>query len=45
MSVGCGVDHSTAAMSYGLKYSQKPIIGCGVVMNNGQTPIFEPMLL
>jgi hypothetical protein len=31
-------------MAYGIKYSSKPIYGCGVVLD-GQTPIFEPMPL
>ena len=44
MQVGCGVDHRVEAMSYGKKYNQKPIVGCGVVLN-GKTAIFEPMPL
>ena len=44
MQVGSGVDYRKAAMSYGVKYSQKPLLGCGVVLD-GETPIFEPMLL
>lgn len=44
MQVGCGVDHEAAAMEYGQKYTQKPILGCGVVLD-GETPIFEPMRL
>lgn len=45
MQTGCGVDHLHASMAYSMKYAQKPIIGCGVVANNGKTPIFEPMLI
>jgi len=32
LQTGCGVDAHSAAMSYGLVYAQKPIIGCGVVI-------------
>jgi predicted phosphodiesterase len=44
MQVGCGVDHEKEAMDYGKKYAQKPIIGCGIVID-GHTAIFEPMHL
>ena len=44
MQVGCGVDWEHHQMEYGVKYSQKPILGCGVVID-GNTPIFEPMLI
>jgi predicted phosphodiesterase len=44
MQVGSGVDYRKAAMAYGVKYSSKPLLGCGVVIQ-GETPIFEPMLL
>jgi hypothetical protein len=43
MQTGCGVDHTSAAMSYGLVYSAKPLIGCGVVLE-GQEAIAVPML-
>lgn len=42
MQVGCGVDYRKAAMDYGVKYNQKPILGCGVVID-GMTAVFEPM--
>ena len=42
MQVGCGVDYRKAAMAYGVKYNQKPILGCGVVID-GMTAVFEPM--
>jgi len=42
MQVGCGVDHELEAMHYGKKYSKKPIVGCGVVID-GHTAIFVPM--
>lgn len=44
MQVGCGVDHEAESMKYGKKYNQKPIVGCGVVLD-GRVAIFEPMPL
>jgi predicted phosphodiesterase len=44
MQVGCGVMHDHPAMNYGRIYANKPILGCGVVLN-GTTAIFEPMAL
>jgi len=44
MQVGCGVDWEHHQQEYGVKYSGKPMIGCGIVLG-GKTPIFEPMLL
>ena len=44
MQVGCGMDWKHAQMEYAVKFSAKPIIGCGIVLD-GTTPIFEPMLL
>jgi hypothetical protein len=41
MSVGCGVDHKHAAMAYGKTFAQKPMLGCGVVIDG--IPYFEPM--
>ena len=41
MNVGCGVDHSHAAMAYGKTFAAKPMLGCGVVIDG--TPYFEPM--
>lgn len=42
MSVGCGIDRHAASMHYGIKFSSKPIIGCGVVLD-GEFAVFEPM--
>ena len=42
LQTGCGVDASSAAMSYGIVYSAKPIIGCGVVLE-GQEAHAVPM--
>jgi predicted phosphodiesterase len=38
MQVGCGINHDTYAMAY-CKYGKKPAIGCGVILNNGKTPL------
>ena len=44
MQVGCLVDHKSLCQDYGKKYTSKPILGCGVVLQ-GTTPIFEPWLI
>jgi predicted phosphodiesterase len=36
MQVGCGVDRNSYAMDYGKDFKRKPIIGCGVVTDNGR---------
>ena len=38
MQVGCGIDNKAYAMAYAKNYG-KPAIGCGVILNNGKTPI------
>ena len=38
MQVGCGIDHESYAMAYA-KSGKKPAIACGVILNNGKTPI------
>jgi len=38
MSVGCGVDNNSMAFAYGRKFKNKPVLGCGVVKNNGTEP-------
>jgi hypothetical protein len=38
MQVGCGIDRRSYAMAYG-KAGPKPAIGCGVVLDDGKTPI------
>lgn len=38
MQVGCGIDRNSYAMAYA-KAGKKPVIGCGVVLNGGKTPI------
>tara|TARA_A100001518_G_C1210626_1_gene53205 strand:+ start:614 stop:1288 length:675 start_codon:yes stop_codon:yes gene_type:complete len=42
MQAGCGVDHHLMAMSYSRRFNQKPIIGCGVVID-GKHPYVELM--
>lgn len=43
MNVGCGVDTTTYAMSYGKQYNGEITMGCGVLLNEGTLPIFIPM--
>lgn len=38
MQVGCGINHESYAMAYA-KAGKKPAVGCGVVLNDGKTPI------
>jgi metallophosphoesterase superfamily enzyme len=44
MQVGAGIDAKAYAMAYG-KHFKKPIISCGVIVNQGNLPILEPMEL
>jgi len=44
LSVGCGVDVNKLQFEYGKKFSARPVMGCGVVLN-GKRAIFEPWLL
>ena len=44
MQVGCGIDHESYAMAYA-KSGKKPAIACGVILNNGKTPINVMMQL
>ena len=36
LQTGCGVDAHSAAMAYGIVYSAKPIVGCGVVLEGAE---------
>jgi len=45
MQVGGALDDSSYAAYYAKDNLKKSIVGCGVVLNNGKLPIFEPMLL
>lgn len=44
MQVGCGLDRNHQQMAYGTKFSTKPIISCGVVVDS-QTAFVERMSL
>lgn len=39
MAVGCGVDVDSMAFVYGKHFKLKPVIGCGVVADNGKRPM------
>jgi len=43
MGIGSGLNDKTYAMEYGRDFDRKSIIGCGVVLNQGKTPILELM--
>jgi predicted phosphodiesterase len=43
MNVGCGIDRHTYAFEYGRDFKKKPIIGCGVITDNGRFAQFFPM--
>lgn len=45
MQVGCGIDRKSYAFRYGRDFKDKPILGCGVVAENGRIPLFVPMPL
>jgi hypothetical protein len=45
LQVGCGIDRKSYAFQYGRDFKDKPILGCGVVLENGRVPVFEPMEL
>ncbi len=44
MAVSCGIDAPLLQFRYGWKFKQKPILGCGVLID-GKRPIYEPWLL
>lgn len=41
MNVGCGIDRMAYAFEYGKALTKKPIIGSGLVLDNGRLPIIE----
>lgn len=45
MNVGCGIDRKTYAFEYGRDFNKKPVLGCGVVTDNGKLCQFFPMEL
>lgn len=44
LNVGVGLDYKRMMFEYGRKFINKPVVGCGVVLD-GLYPIFEPMIL
>lgn len=45
MNVGSGIDKKAYAFAYGKDFPRKPILGCGVVTDNGKFAQFFPMSL
>ncbi len=45
MNVGCGLDRHSYAMAYGKDMARKPVLGCGVVLDQGHLAAFMPMNL
>ena len=43
MGVGCGIDRKALAFVYGKNFKKKPIVGCGIVAENGRFPFVIPM--
>lgn len=43
MNVGCGLDRKTYAFEYGRDFTKKPVLGCGVVTDEGKYCQFFPM--
>ena len=42
MAVGCGIDSKSYAMGY-MAGGKKEALGCGVVLDEGQTPVLVKM--
>ncbi len=45
MGVGCGIDRKKYAFAYGKDFPRKPILACGVILDNGKHPLVIPMEL
>lgn len=45
MQIGCGIDDKAYALAYAKYNIKRSILSCGVVLENGQLPIIEPMRL
>lgn len=43
LGVGCGVDRHSYAAAYGKELPNKPILSCGIVLDNGRVPMLIPM--
>lgn len=44
LNAGCGVDISTYPMQYAAHMRRIPVLGCGVVIDNGKNAYFERMI-
>lgn len=42
MNVGCGIDEGMYAMAYANAFRYNPTLGCGVILSDGEFPIFVP---
>jgi hypothetical protein len=43
MQIGCGIDRHAYSFHYGRDFPKKPVIGSGVILENGRLPIIELM--
>lgn len=43
MCVGCGLNRKAYAFAYGKAFRRKPILGAGIVTDNGKNALFVPM--
>lgn len=43
LNVGCGIDRKQYAFNYGRDFRRKPILGCGIVTDQGRYAQFIPM--
>jgi hypothetical protein len=43
MNAGCGINRKSYAFEYGRELTKKPVIGCGVVTDEGKYAQFFPM--
>lgn len=43
MNVGCGIDRKLYAFTYGVNILKKPVLGCGVVTDNGKYVQWFPL--
>ena len=43
MNVSCGIDRKKYAFAYGKDFPRKPVLGCGVVTDNGRYAQYFPM--
>lgn len=43
LSTGCGIDEAAYAFAYGGEMRRKPVLGCGVIVDEGKAAYFIPM--